>query len=367
MKLFRRPSKTRICDIPLPWLIAATAAILPCLAAGAVSNFESEFIPFPEVTVHFFDKDVPNTQQHGSAPLVDFFYTAQFNDWRVLSELLVSDDERDLERLIIGRITANGRQFWLGRNHSDLDQWNRLFHRETYLQTSIHRPGIIEFEDDGGVLPAHITGLTIEDDNNFNGHNLNYRFTIGLGPGLKQQHLVPLDLLKPNQGSHNLSLTAIVSDQSAGDNFKDSGLFMGYTVIPSNDNTISKIKQGVIGAYTNYSINPKMIWRASAFYVSDDVALAGGGNNQNSFGYAYVQPEYNLNMHWTFYGRKEGGIGFNDDLFVQQIPSFISDRTLVGTRYQMENSQVIKFEIAKLHQYGQRFMAVEVQWSAAFQ
>ncbi len=367
MKSPHRPSISRLCGFPLAWLIAAALVLSPCLAAEAASNYESEFIPFPEVTLHFFDKDVPNTKQHGSAPLVDFFYTAQYNDWRVLSELLVSDDERDLERLIIGRITPEGHQYWFGRNHTDLDQWNRLFHRETYLQTSIHRPGIIEFEDDGGVLPAHITGLSMEDNNNLNGHNLNYRFTIGLGPSLKQQHLVPLDLLKPNQGSHDLSLTAIVSDQSAGDNFKDSGLFIGYTVIPSNVSTISKIKQGVVGAYTNYSINPKMIWRASAFYVSDDVELAGGNNKQNSFGYAYIQPEYNLNMSWTFYGRVEANAGIHDDLFVQQIPSFISDRTLVGTRYQMENSQVIKFEVAKLHQYGQRFMAAEVQWSAALQ
>ena len=332
--------------------------------AGA--GYEGEFIPFPEVTIHFYDQDVPPMKQHGSAPLVDFFYTAKYNDWRMLSEFLVSDDERDLERLIVGRINADGQQFWLGRNHTDLDQWNRLFHRETYLQTTIHRPGIIEFEDDGGVLPAHITGLSMEDNHIVGNHSINYRLTIGLGPTLKQQHLVPFDLLKLNQDSHDLALTAIVSDQSGGDSFKDSGLFLGHTLIPSQINNILSIKQTVLGAYANYSTGANMVWRASAFYVMDNIELTGGTTKKSSFAYAYLQPEYNLNQAWTFYGRLELNSGAKNDLYVQQIPSFISERSLIGTRYQMENSQAIKFELAKLQQYGQRFMAAEVQWSAAF-
>ena len=331
----------------------------------AGSDYEGEFIPFPEVTIHYNDKDVPNLEQHGSSPLVDFFYTAKYNDWRVLTEFLVSSDERDLERLVIGQVGANGRQIWLGRNHSDLDQWNRLFHRETYLQTTIHRPGIIEFEDEGGVLPAHLTGLSMEDNGNLGERSFNYRLTIGLGPILKQQHLVPYDLLKLNQGSHNLAFTAIVSDQTAGDSFKDRGLFFGHAVIPSQGNSLSKIKQTVLGAYTNYSTSANLLWRASAFYVYDNIRLAGGGNKNDSFVYAYLQPEYNLDAAWTFYGRAEANSRADKDLLVQQIPSFIKERILVGTRYQMENSQVIKVELARLRQYGQRFMAAEVQWSAA--
>jgi hypothetical protein len=209
----------------------------------------------------------------------------------------------------------------------------------------------------------------MEENRNLGGHNINYRFTLGLGPALKQQHLVPFDLLKLNQASHNLAFTAIASDQdqSAGDKFKDSGLFLGYTIISSQANNILKIKQTVVGAFTNFSTNPKMLWRASAFYIADNLDLAGGANKKNSFAYAYLQPEYNLNQSWTLYGRLELNSGAKDDLYIQQIPSFVSERSLIGTRYQMENSQVIKFELAQLHQYGKRFLAAELQWSAAFQ
>ena len=340
--------------------------MVPYLAVAA-SGYEGEFIPFPEATIHYNNKDVPNLKQHGSTPLVDFFYTAKYDSWRLLSEFLVSDDERDLERLVVGRISPSGRQVWFGRNHSDLDQWNRLFHRETYLQTTIHRPGIIEFEDDGGILPAHITGLSMENNWDLGDNNLNYRFTLGLGPILKQQHLVPYDLLKLNTDSHRLAFTAIVSNQIAADNFRDSGLFLGHAIISSQANSLSEIRQTVLGAYTNLGLGTKLVLRGSVFYIADNVDLANGGEQNSSFGYAYLQPEYNLDSTWTLYGRLELNSGAKDDLYVQQIPSFIRQRSLIGARFQMHNSQVIKFEIAKLQQYGQRFQAAEVQWSAAFQ
>jgi len=298
---------------------------------------------------------------------VDFFYTAKFNDWRLLTEFLVSDDERDLERLIVGQIRGNGLQFWIGRNHSDIDQWNRLFHRETYLQTTISRPGIIEFEDEGGVLPAHITGFSMEDNFNVGTRSLNYRFTVGLGPILEDQHLVPFDILKPTNDSNDLAITAVISDQSGGDSFKDSGVFFSHAIIPSQIAGINQDKQTVLGAYTNYSTGPNIVWRGSAFFVADYMALTGGNTNNSTYLYGYLQPEYNANVSWTLYGRVEANSGAEDDLFVQQIPSFISERVLVGARYQMASSQAIKFEVAKLKQYGQRFVTTQVQWSAAFQ
>jgi hypothetical protein len=91
MKLFRRYHAPPQADL-LRLCIVTTALMLASCFAVAGSNYESEFIPFPEVTIHYYDRDVPPTQQHGSAPLVDFFYTAKYNNWRVLSEFLVRSD-----------------------------------------------------------------------------------------------------------------------------------------------------------------------------------------------------------------------------------------------------------------------------------
>jgi hypothetical protein len=270
-----------------------------------------------------------------------------------------------LERLLIGRVTANGKQLWLGRNHTDYDQWNRLFHRETYLQTSIHRPSIIEFEDDGGVLPEHITGISAEDGGELSGRVLNYGLTIGLGPTLKRAQLIPLDLLNINQGAHDLAITARVSVQGLGEHIKDSGLFAGHTTIPSESPGIQEVRQTVLGGYTNYSQTDNLVWRASVFYVANNLDLTGGVKKNESFGYAYLQPEYDIGQAWTVYGRLEASSGTNDDFYVQQLPAFVTERSLIGARYQLQNNQVIKFELAKLDQYGKRFVSTEMQWSAA--
>src|SRR3569832_1836267 len=49
-------------------------------AAPAQAELKGEFIPFPEVTIHFDDKDIPSLEQLCSEAAVDFFNTAEL--WR---------------------------------------------------------------------------------------------------------------------------------------------------------------------------------------------------------------------------------------------------------------------------------------------
>jgi hypothetical protein len=64
----------------------------------------------------------------------------------------------DLERLHL-RWTYQG--FWLeaGRSHTDLGYWNLAYHHGKWLQPTIARPRIVQFEDSGGLLPIHWIGV----------------------------------------------------------------------------------------------------------------------------------------------------------------------------------------------------------------
>jgi hypothetical protein len=64
----------------------------------------------------------------------------------------------DLERLHL-RWTWHG--FWIeaGRSHTDLGYWNLAYHHGKWLQPTISRPRIVEFEDSGGLLPIHWIGV----------------------------------------------------------------------------------------------------------------------------------------------------------------------------------------------------------------
>ncbi len=338
--------------------------VAPTLAASA-SDYQGEFIPFPQVTLHFHNQDAGAAQQHGSESLVDFFYTAKYGDWRLLGEAVVGDDEREIERLALGRVTPAGNQIWLGRYHTALGHWNHKFHHGMYLQTTIHRPSIIEWEDDGGVIPAHATGISLGGEHEVNDRIVHYALEFGLGPALGGDgQLVPFNLLDMSEGEHKLAVTAKLVSYSADDPFDDSGLFAGLITIPSVAADIREVQQMVLGAYSNYTVD-KLIWHASLFYVGNTLNLAGNPDKEESFVYAYIQPEYNFDITWTYYGRWEKAFNAKDDLYLQQIPSFVTERALIGTRYQMESSQALKFELANMEQYGQRFFSIEVQWSAA--
>ena len=348
------------------YAISLVLLVLPLAATAGPSGYKGEFIPFPQVTLHFNNRDVGDLIRHGSDALVDFFYAAKYNEeWRLLNETVISDEERDLERLVVGHVSQDGRQFWLGRYHTPLGQWNHKFHHGVYLQTTIHRPGIIEWEDDGGVIPAHATGITVGGEHELSNRVINYEFGLGIGPGLGNKgKLIAYNLLDMGDGEHDLALTGKISSHIADDPFDDSGLFAGHITIPSQAANIREVQQTVLGAYTNYTVD-KVLWRASAFYIDNSLKLTGADKKDESFSYFYVEPDYAFNSIWTYYGRWEKSLGAKHNLYIQQIPAFITERAMIGGRYQMQGSQALKLEFSALEQYGKRFTSVEAQWSAA--
>lgn len=332
----------------------------------AGSTFQGELIPFPSASYHFYDKGSPDVQQKASGAEVDFFYSAKFSDyWRLLSEIVISDEEHEVERLEVGKVVPEDYQIWLGRYHTALGHWNHKYHHGAYLQTSIHRPSIIEWEDDNGVIPAHATGLSLGVEHEFSNRIVNGVLETGLGPELGNDgRLIPFDMFNNSDGQHNVAVTAMLSSYTKDEPFDDSGIFAGYIEMPSTAANIQEVQQTVVGAFTNYTMGP-LLWQGSIYYVSDYLDLNGGDDKKSSFGYWYIEPEYTYSNRWTFYGRWETSINSDNDLYIAQIPGFISDRTFVGARYQLHGNQALKFEIANLKQYGERFNSIEIQWSAA--
>ena len=41
-----------------------------------------------------------------------------------------------------------------------LGYWNNAFHHGRWLQITVDRPEILKFEDEGGLLPVHLVGVT---------------------------------------------------------------------------------------------------------------------------------------------------------------------------------------------------------------
>ena len=98
---------------------------------------------------------------------IDLFITSQiaeqldFLSEVVLASEVEGDSELEIERMLLRWEPRDWFQMALGRGHTPLGYWNRQFHHGTWLQTTVERPLVFRFEDDGGVLPMHYVGLEL--------------------------------------------------------------------------------------------------------------------------------------------------------------------------------------------------------------
>ena len=302
----------------------APGALATSIAPAGVGDLKGDFIAFPEASLYFHNHSTGTAPEHGSDALVDFFYSEEsLRQWWLLSEAVIGADERDLGRLLVGHVDSDGNLIWGVRYHTAIGQWNVKLHHGAYLQTTIHRPGIIEWEDEGGVIPAHAAGVSVDGQREINSRALGSCIGIGLSD---QGKLVAYDLLNAGAGQHDLASIGELSNHPQDDPFNDTGVFAGYITIPSQAADIHKGQQTAVGAYTNQTLDAVM-WRATLFYVADALTFNGGGNRSKSFTYAYLQPEYAYNVTWTFYGWWEQSFGASNNLYFKQIPSFVTERT----------------------------------------
>lgn len=97
---------------------------------------------------------------------LDLFTTAQFGEHvQVLTELAGEGNteenhlELELERMWAAYLFNDALYLKLGREHSPVSRWNRLYHHGRWLWPSATQPSLAQFEDDGGILPIHQVGL----------------------------------------------------------------------------------------------------------------------------------------------------------------------------------------------------------------
>ncbi|RJQ47895.1 MAG: hypothetical protein C4528_04020 [Gammaproteobacteria bacterium] len=334
------------------------------LALGAPTPSRAEFILFPELTV---------TNRHGLAngskkekddtsPALDLFYTAQGEKWRLLGEFFLGEGEAEVERLQLGWFTGAGDIFWLGKHHAPLGIWNTQYHHGRYLQTSISRPGITEYEDDGGLLPVHTTGLFWEGKHALEqGGGLAYKLSAGAGPSLKADELEPAPLDGLNEGrlvaSAHLSYHPESHDQ-------ELGLFLQQAYVPGTVSSVDEVRLTTLGAHAQWQYDALRLF-GELYWVHDRVQGAGG-TQRGTFTSGYVQVEYGLHADWTVYGRLENTFGENHDPYVGRFPHFVKKRSLAGLRYELGNRQALKIEFAGVETHDDRFSEIAVQWSAAF-
>ena len=98
---------------------------------------------------------------------LDLFLTADVGKLTFLSEVFFEgrDDNEiavDVERLQVSYLFENWFRVRVGRSHTAVGYYNDTYHHGNLFELTTQRPFGIQFEDKGGLIPAHLVGAGID-------------------------------------------------------------------------------------------------------------------------------------------------------------------------------------------------------------
>lgn len=326
-------------------------------------NHAGDLLLFPAITGTHRNVSVPGLDENELMPEVNIFYSTDHERLRFLAEFLLNRDEQEMERLQLGWLVQPAVTLWVGRFHSPLGFWNSEHHHGAFMQTTISRPSILDFEDDGGMLPTHITGVLAEGSLDRGHGSINYAFGIGCGPELESE-LVPVNILEFRNGGE-LAASARLSYRPLDVSASEFGAFAGYASIPVIGSTINEVDQTVAGVFYNLETG-KLRLLGEFFYVSNRLEDSASASDAD-FSAGYLQAEYQVHDSWTVFGRLEGTGSVKNNAFLGLNQEFMTERAMAGARFEVGSRQALKLELTRNErQDDTRFNQLDLQWSMVY-
>jgi hypothetical protein len=164
------------------WRIALP--VVAALTASTLTAQETQIRGFADVTYRTGSVGTP-APAFGLGQF-DLFITSKLTPtFRFVGETVFEYDEGfivDVERVIISYEPREWFRAGAGKHHTPIGYWNNAYHHGAVIQPTIERPLMFKFEDEGGVLPIHTTGLLLSGKNISAAH-LTYDLLVGNGIG----------------------------------------------------------------------------------------------------------------------------------------------------------------------------------------
>jgi hypothetical protein len=290
----------------------------------------------------------------------------------------------DIERLQIGYAFSDAATLWLGRFHTPYGYWNTAFHHGAQLQTSIERPRFLDFEDLGGILPAHTVGVWGTGKVRTGSGRFTYDWYVGNGPKIAGVNTgvatVPVNDtdyqtggLDPNiagDDNHNALVGFNLGYDFSGvldglrlavhwlqgdiNSYGDGSSTMPYYLKPDIQSTTTLNVGGgslvyltneweIMGEYYGFVDKDK--------YVASSFTPPGGANEGNKYKSraGYLQVGFNIG-EWTPYVRFERTIlDQNDNYFNTQANGQSYARQALGIRYNIDPKACLKLALMNSH------------------
>jgi hypothetical protein len=248
----------------------------------------------------------------------------------------------DLERAQIGYQFADSATLWLGRFHTPYGFYNTAFHHGQQIATSLRRPRFIDFEDHGGIMPAHTVGLWLTGSQKIGDEKLTYDFYVGNGQRIENGIL---DM----RNAGNTGGSAIVGGNLG---LLMSGVLDGLKVgvdafqTRIEDDDVMPVYFTRVRSYGTYAAYDTDTWEDIAeFHVFDNFDLTGHTGSHHSDA-GFVQMGYRAGRFTPYARYERGSFQQADHYFAAQINGSSYDREALGVRFDVDLASALKLELA---------------------
>jgi hypothetical protein len=344
--------------------------VLACpLARGDPWQFEYLLMPSAQV-VGTFDRQAPFTQFYDEVVQADNLFTIQRGPFKLFGEYLVSDHEGDLERLQLGWQLSSDTVVWMGRYHQPSSEWNHEHHHGQYLSTSITRPAVEEWEDLGGILPQHFTGVLVESNHaGPGGWYLRTAAAGGLAPQLTSDGLTPFDLVHPDHNHRQAGYQARASLHPGELAETGFGLLAANdeiaVVSPPTPNAfgLDHVDLTLLGAFGTYATPSWKIF-GTYYYVQSGLYYVDRLVHDR-FSVGYLQVEKRFGHELTAFGRIESSVRASDSSYLRLYQEAGRNKYIGGLRWDFVQRQALTLQLTNTYTLQGHFADVRFQWSAA--
>ena len=301
---------------------------------------------------------------------LDFYLTPHLGDrTRALFELNTEVDSDggvnvDLERAQIGYQFGDQATVWLGRFHTPYGYVTTSLHHGAWVNNTLRRPKFLQFEDNGGILPAHTVGLWATGALRADSGRVLYDAYLG-----NSQHIVDGVLDMQNAGTSNGQL---MGGGRLGYQFEGSyteGLTLGLHALTArvmDDQLNSTTRLLFYGGYAVYDTDR---WEniAELYLFNNQDQSFGTGTHHSTAGFVQIGYRTAWGTPYTRYER--ASLSQSDPYFYEQTSGGSYWRGALGVRFDIDLKSAIKLELADTgftdrheYQYGEGLVQYAIRF-----
>jgi len=251
--------------------------------------------------------------------------------------------ELELERLQLGYALSDAVTVWGGRFHTPFGLWNTSFHHGANLQTSIFRPRFIDFEDKGGIVPAHSVGVWVTGKTALGPGKITYDGYLTNGPRVRDR---TLDFNAFTDDNHGKMLGFNLGYQPSG---PLNGLTLGLhgfgssvDAYSTNSSVLSRTRLRAAGGYFGYDASE---WEIIAEYYRFANTDEGTGIRHSSSAW-FAQIGKTFGSLTPFARYEQTSLDPADNYFLSQRAGRSYKRAVLGVRYAIDARSSFKVELS---------------------